>query len=93
MEEHKVIRQHMKISGSVQGVGFRFRASHAANGLGLTGWVKNEWDGTVEMEVQGTIEQINRMLTMVNQSAYIHIERIDRKEMMLKEGEYGFHIR
>lgn len=93
MEEHNVIRQHMKISGRVQGVGFRFRASHAANYLGITGWVKNEWDGTVEMEAQGTIEQINRMLTMVNQSAYIQIERIDRKEMPAEEGEYGFHIR
>ncbi len=93
MGEIKVIRQHMKISGSVQGVGFRFRASHAARILGITGWVKNEWDGTVEMEAQGTIEQINRMLAMVNQSAYIRIERIDRTEMPLEQGEYGFHIR
>lgn len=38
----KKIREHISFSGHVQGVGFRFRASHAANGLGLTGWVKNE---------------------------------------------------
>lgn len=93
MADTKIIRKHMKISGHVQGVGFRFRASHAANGLGITGWVKNEWDGTVEMEAQGTEERINQMLTMINKSAYILIERIDAEEIPLEESEYGFHIR
>lgn len=87
------IRKHMKISGRVQGVGFRFRASHVANGLGITGWVRNEWDGTVELEAQGTEEQINRLLTMVNQGSYIKIERIDTEIIPLEQKEYGFHIR
>lgn len=88
-----MIRQHMKIFGRVQGVGFRYRASYVANGLGLTGWVRNDWDGSVELEVQGTIEQINRMLSLVNQGTYIMIEDIKRKELPCMEHESGFHVR
>ena len=49
----KEIRKHLIFSGRVQGVGFRYRAMNIAQMLGLTGWVKNRWDGKVEMEVQG----------------------------------------
>ena len=38
-------RYHLVFSGRVQAVGFRYRAVHAAGSLGLTGWVKNCWDG------------------------------------------------
>jgi len=93
MKEIKKLRKHMKISGRVQGVGFRFRAQYAASGYGITGWVKNQMDGTVEMEVQGISEQIDNMLVMLVNSPYIVIERIDVKEMPLQDGEYGFHIR
>ena len=41
MADRKLIRQHMKITGQVQGVGFRYRARYAASNLGVTGWVKN----------------------------------------------------
>lgn len=43
----KVARKYL-ISGRVQGVGFRFFAERWANQLGLSGYVKNCWDGTVE---------------------------------------------
>ncbi len=87
------IRQHMKISGRVQGVGFRYRAKYVASSMGLTGWVKNEWDKTVEMEVQGTIDQLNHMLTLINQGAYIQIDNVERKEIPCVEDEKGFHVR
>lgn len=93
MEKAKTIRKHIKFTGRVQGVGFRYRAKYAANGIGATGWVKNEWDGTVIMEVQGTSEQINTVLKMINQSEYIVIESMDTKEIPVKEQEYGFHVR
>ena len=47
------IRKHIIFYGRVQGVGFRYYAVNKANQLGLTGWVRNLPDGTVEMEVQG----------------------------------------
>lgn len=87
------VRMFMKIYGQVQGVGFRYRANYAANSLGLTGWVKNEWDGTVEMEVQGTESQINQLLTLINQGTYVNIEEIKSRHLPVVEKESGFHVR
>ncbi len=50
------IRKHIQFYGRVQGVGFRYHATYKARFLGLTGWVRNCYDGTVEMEVQGEPE-------------------------------------
>ena len=47
------IRVNLIISGNVQGVGFRYFAYSWAEKLGLTGWVRNNWDGSVETEVEG----------------------------------------
>lgn len=47
------IRKHIYFYGRVQGVGFRYYAVQKANQLGLTGWVRNLSDGSVEMEVEG----------------------------------------
>lgn len=48
-----IVRKHIIFHGSVQGVGFRYYSEHKANQLRLTGWVKNLYNGDVEMEVQG----------------------------------------
>ena len=71
-----MVRKHYRFTGQVQGVGFRYRAKYAANGMCITGWAKNEWDGSVEMEVQGTEEAINQMLVMINRSDYNRIDTI-----------------
>ena len=55
-----MICQHIVFNGWVQGVGFRYRARHAANLYGVTGWVRNDPDGSVTMEIQGTEEQIRQ---------------------------------
>ena len=83
----------MIFCGQVQGVGFRYRARYAAEGLGVTGWVRNEWDGTVQMEAQGTEKQINQLLKMINQGSYVRIDRIDTKLIPAVESERGFHVR
>lgn len=93
MANRKLIRQHMKITGRVQGVGFRYRARYVASNLGMTGWVKNEWDGSVALEAQGTIDPIDQMLKVINQSPYIQITWIDRKEVEISTRDTGFHIR
>ena len=77
----------------VQGVGFRYRAKHAANMLGVTGWVRNEPDGSVLLEMQGTDGQIDKVLAMVNQGTYVNIDRITANQIPIEEREYGFHIR
>ena len=88
-----MVRKHFRFTGRVQGVGFRYRAKYAANGMCITGWVKNEWDGSVEMEVQGTEEVIDRMLIMINSGDYIVIDNIESQDIPLLENESGFHVR
>jgi acylphosphatase len=89
----EMIRKEIRFEGAVQGVGFRYRAKYAASGCGVTGWVKNEWDGSVLMEAQGTEKQINEMLRLINQGTYIRIERIDSRSIPVDEAERGFHVR
>ena len=53
-----LIRRRLVFYGWVQGVGFRYRARHAAALYGCTGWARNAWDGSVVMEIQGTAEEV-----------------------------------
>ena len=82
MDNEKIIRKKVFVYGAVQGVGFRYRAEHAANMLGVTGWVRNEYDGSVD-----------KVLAMVNQGTYVNIDRITANQIPIEEREYGFHIR
>ncbi len=86
-------RRRINFKGRVQGVGFRYRASYAAESLGLTGWVKNEWDETVTMEVQGEEEKIDQLVDRMFRERYIRIEGISVLSMPFVEGEKGFKIR
>ena len=52
------VRKHIIFYGRVQGVGFRYYSVYKSRQLGLTGWVRNLYDGTVEMEVQGEQQKI-----------------------------------
>ena len=51
-------RQHFVVRGRVQGVGYRWYVREAAERLGLAGWVRNHWDGTVEAEAEGSCEDV-----------------------------------
>ena len=57
--------KHLKISGSVQGVGFRYSMAEEAGRLGVTGWVRNRRDGTLEAVVDGAPDAIDAMLAWV----------------------------
>ena len=85
-----MIRQRMTFSGWVQGVGFRYRARHAATHFGCTGWIKNEYDGSVTMEIQGERREIEQVLLSIEQGMFIRIEHVECRDIPLKDGEYGF---
>ena len=87
----KEIRQHIVFSGWVQGVGFRYRARQAASHFGVTGWVRNDPGGTVTMEIQGTQEQIDKVIMAIERGTYVQIDQMDVKTIPLKESEHGFH--
>jgi acylphosphatase len=51
-------RVHLRITGQVQGVGFRWFVVSCARRLGLTGWVRNNPDGSVELEAAGATRDV-----------------------------------
>lgn len=79
-----MVRKHISFTGMVQGVGFRWRARHAANLYGCTGWCRNEGDGSVTMEIQGEEAQIDQVMVAIQNGRYIEIERMDVQSIPLK---------
>lgn len=93
MHKKEIIRKHIKFYGQVQGVGFRYSACYSAMLIGLTGWVRNEWDGSVEMEVQGTETQIQKLLSTLDQRPLISIEKIEEEMIPIVKSEHKFKER
>lgn len=87
-----IIRKHIQFYGRVQGVGFRYYSTYKAQSLGLTGWVRNCDDGSVEMEVQGEPEAIEALIRYLKHQRFIRIEEMDQKQMEL-EKESSFRER
>ncbi|MGB9672761.1 MAG: acylphosphatase [Anaerolineales bacterium] len=56
-------RLHALVEGFVQGVGFRMFVQRQAAQLNLTGWVRNTWDGNVEVVAEGSRDQLEKLLT------------------------------
>jgi len=57
----------VKVTGRVQGVAFRWEAQHQAERLGVTGWVRNEPDGSVAAHVEGEADAVNDMVVWLRQ--------------------------
>ncbi|MBR3538792.1 MAG: acylphosphatase [Eubacterium sp.] len=89
----EIIRKRIKFTGLVQGVGFRWRAKNSAAALGLTGWVRNEYDGSVTMEVQGVEAAIDRMLAEISAGRYIDIDQMEARRISIDENERSFKVR
>lgn len=59
-----VIARHLMILGQVQGVFYRNWTVETARSLGLTGWVRNRMDGSVEALVQGEADMVDHFVTL-----------------------------
>ena len=86
------IRLQIRFYGQVQGVGFRYTASHQASRYGLTGWVKNEYDGSVTAEVQGREADIDAWTYEMHTGRYIQVDRIEKSQRPVDEEERSFRI-
>ena len=86
------IRRHIIFSGDVQGVGFRYRARQAADYYGISGWVRNLWDGSVEMEAEGSAKDIDDMLLALERNTWAQIDHIHSENIPV-HNDHSFEIR
>ncbi len=87
-----IVREHILFRGSVQGVGFRYTAYHLAQELRMTGWVKNNYDGSVECEIQGKTYEIEQFLAKLSMQRWISIDEMERETISTVPDESSFHI-
>ncbi len=83
------IRRRYRFYGYVQGVGFRWRARQAANLYGCTGWVHNEWDGSVTMEIQGDESRIDQVIRSIRDGRYIEISSMEVEQIKVKDERHA----
>ena len=88
-----MIRKYLRFYGFVQGVGFRYRAKYDADFAGDVGWVRNEGDGSVSMELQWTEEQIDRVILEIEQRRYVNIVNMEARSLPLQSDSHGCGIR
>lgn len=84
---------NIRVFGRVQGVGFRYTARKRARELNLKGWVENQNDGTVMIEVQGEEEMCKEFIQWCRLGpGYSWVEKIEIRD---KEPEQmsKFHVR
>lgn len=87
-------RLSVRITGRVQGVGFRHFTRQNASQYGLRGWVRNENDGSVRLEAEGPREDLEKLLDAVQQGP--RMARVDDVSADWKkaQGEFdGFSVR
>lgn len=89
----EIIREHLIFTGRVQGVGFRYKTNYLARHYGVTGWVRNNYDGSVEAQMQGREETLDMVIQGLQQDEYIRIDWITRTRLEPEPEERGFSIR
>ena len=85
-------RLKINFKGRVQGVGFRFQAFRIANNLNLTGNVKNLYDGSVEVNIQGKRRNIDAFINTIKNEKFIRVDSVDIIELDLVGSEKSFQI-
>ena len=88
-----IVRKHMFIDGRVQGVGFRYHSTYIAQHVGVTGWVRNLYDGRVEMEAQGTPEQIEEMMSRLGNQRYVSITSVESTDIPPDPRSVDFRVK
>lgn len=86
-------RYYIQVFGRVQGVGFRYHAAYAASGLGLTGWVRNCDDGSVELEVQGEDNALTLFVEKLKYgNRFAKVDNLSSVEIEPKSNETSFRV-
>lgn len=88
-----MLRYQIRLTGWVQGVGLRWFINTRAAVNQCTGWVQNQWDGSVLCELQGEKSNVDAVLKEIRQgNQFIVVEQMEIHEIPTQT-ESGFHIR
>ena len=86
------VRKRITFYGYVQGVGFRWKAKHTAQALGVTGWAKNCSDGSVEMEAEGDERAVDALVLAMQDHTWAQIDDV-KVQTITPKRDYYFEIR
>lgn len=86
------IRKEFHFEGNVQNIGFRFEVQSHSKPLGITGYAKNNDDGSVTAQLQGTEKNINKVIKSLQNIDRIQIDSMTEKEIPLDYNERDFYI-
>ncbi|MDD5468263.1 MAG: acylphosphatase [Anaerolineales bacterium] len=94
MTEQELERLHAVVEGYVQGVGFRMFVEQQAATLGLVGWVRNHWEGSVEVLVEGRRAELESLLEALRRGPRSAVVHKVATEWQPATGEFGsFQVR
>ena len=73
-----MIRRRVVVHGLVQGVFFRDTVRRRATDLGVAGWVRNNWDGTVEAVFEGAPDAVDALVALCHKGPRgARVDRVD----------------
>ena len=88
------MRLSFRVSGRVQGVGYRWFVKETAEKHGVAGWVRNALDGSVEGEAQGTVPALDAFLKdLKGGHPWAAVEKTETQEMLDQEDGDEFCIK
>lgn len=86
-------RYYLNVQGEVQGVGFRYFTYNLARKYNLTGWVRNLYDGSVDVQVQGDEKTIEIFISCLKTTdLYADVTNITKEIIDIKKEENDFYI-
>ncbi|WP_428263598.1 acylphosphatase [Haliangium sp.] len=92
--QNATARVHLRVTGRVQGVFYRATTQERAQSLGLTGWVSNKPDGSVELEAQGPKAKLDALAAWCRRGPpNARVDAVAVTPIALVPDERGFQIR
>ena len=78
--------RHVRVTGRVQGVFFRAWTSDETRALGITGWIRNCSDGTVEAKLEGEPENLDRLIALLHEGPPgARVERVEVEDANIEQ--------
>lgn len=86
-------RVYVKVGGRVQGIGFRWFVRETGASMGVSGWVRNLSDGSVELEAQAEPQKLDRFIDAIKtRHPHARIDDFQTRDLPPRTSESDFEI-